>query len=1523
MNKKLKRALASAVVLAMAASVAPLSVYADSNSGITPTSDDNTALKEWKFDFGSYAPTDTSWTQVTADSVYSQETGYGFLGQSPETLDLKAVVDGYNHSSGQETTLLNGGSGTDEYSDYVYTEDINMPIRFALNVDRNTYYKVKVTMGNSDKDSQIYLTSERRHFVIMDETITAGDTLTKEFTVAVHDVKWKDRTAGGEPIYEDDMLNICVYGDNPMLNTIEITQIEKPKVVWVFGDSTVTDGATGVPYFGYNTYAGWGIAVAKYLPSDVAVVNLGEGGLNTSNTAYFNVGLEDMTAGDIVLLQMGHNDDSPASYTAGLDYYYNSTTEKDATFVLCSPIERLSSASTEAYHEAALAYATSKGTPFVSLHDITKDIYSEMGDIGQWYTHTCLWEGTPAAPKSERDASHLNDFGADMTTARLFEALGELSAEFPVLADYVSEESIEPMMPEDEIMKGGTNDYVMPPNDFYPLPEASIAYPQIVDITSANVVNIDGTDYLQSVNTVRHSDLSYITVFGATYNADGTLAAVSQKRLEPMSAKTPETVRFTDDNNANGLAIPEGGYYKSFVWDGAFSDNSMSYSPLSNVNQATDYKDTALETEWTGSVNELKITGDAYNKLISPVTSGKVNIEFNMTVNSGNPEIVLAEDPEGSSEGGIVLAIQSATGAVSLISDGVDEDGNPATVETTVIDGLKAGQSRDVVLTYDIDYGILTINIDNVGIIDVEIPNAIQYTGLEPEQIGAFAVQGSEIDVDITDLSISTLNTAALPDKTLTINYDSSLGTVTAPQTAVKNSPVTIKAEPAEVEGYNYVFGGWYTEDGTVFSKDSEYSFRLVDDLKLSALFYNQLGVEGVADFDLTSEEKTIKVPTEGSATLKVAAENFTDQYGNPTASFDTDDNVTWSIAEPVDGISIDKGIITVSSDCDIEKEAFVNVTVTAACNNVTKEYTIVVHNAENLVYYEDFQSGTEGASVPNWESAITDRCAPIYAVSGDNMYLDMTAPNTSGNNGTTVTGTLTENPLDGIVQIKMDVMSDKPDGSESSRESILGFRDSNGVYAVVIRRNQVSGSYSINNETLSTYPADTEWASLTAVMNYKTKTADITLTSPDGSTVYYDASDVPFYGDAANFANICFETNRYTAATRLDNIIVNHIASSENIPDIQGDKTEIVISDLSAPENVNFTIHEWWEIASAVVDNSSIASASVDDNAVTITAENEGETALKVTFVNENNKYIKTLCTIPISVKALNNANLKAISIVTDTGSELVDSFDMDVTDYITKAETAATTIDIAVETDSNLASYQITYDSEPVDNLSSIAIGENGSHTLEVIVTSPDETANKTYSFTIDSTYLMAENFNGTTVNWGFADGQGGVTIADGVLKVLTENGLDEGYYATKSMPNEVSSLKKVHLTFDWSSQIESGKGRDSALALEDASGNMIFALYGRGNGNLAYTTTEIGTYTNFSSFNQNWYTIDLTLDFEAMTVNGTITPKGSDDPVAELNNIAITSGASSLGQIKGYDIYSQATMYVDNFSLKEVEE
>lgn len=372
----------------------------------------------------------------------------------------------------------------------------------------------------------------------------------------------------------------------PLLTPLRYSKVEKPKTLWIFGDSTVCDTFTSVPYNGFDTASGWGQAAAKYVNEDVAVINLAEGGLAVSETSYFDVGKNDIQSGDIVLMQMGHNENSAAKYKAGLDYYYNAVTKTGATFVLCSPIHRLTSnqqtlpwTKTDVdniYTPAAKEYAQGKNIPYIDLNKLTYNLNNELGLVKTWYLHTAYWQAGANGATAFNDATHMNDYGADNTCSLLMAELKN------IVAGYTAEILKHAMIPSDEIMKNGGNEYVMPPykgnNEIFPYPEES-DFEYEVELSDAVAEN----NVLKQIKLRRNVQLSYITVFAASYDNNGALSDLVTKRLEPSAANTAETVEFTDDNHINGLTIPQNGSVKIFVWNGAFVDGSMNMKPLSNV----------------------------------------------------------------------------------------------------------------------------------------------------------------------------------------------------------------------------------------------------------------------------------------------------------------------------------------------------------------------------------------------------------------------------------------------------------------------------------------------------------------------------------------------------------------------------------------------------------------------------------------------------------------------------------------------------------------------------------------------------------------------------------------------------------------------------------------------------------------------------------------------------------------------------------------------------------------------------
>ncbi|MDO5398117.1 MAG: Ig-like domain-containing protein [bacterium] len=216
-------------------------------------------------------------------------------------------------------------------------------------------------------------------------------------------------------------------------------------------------------------------------------------------------------------------------------------------------------------------------------------------------------------------------------------------------------------------------------------------------------------------------------------------------------------------------------------------------------------------------------------------------------------------------------------------------------------------------------------------------------------------------------------------------------------------------------------------------------------------------------------------------------------------------------------------------------------------------------------------------------------------------------------------------------------------------------------------------------------------------------------------------------------------------------------------------------------------------------------------------------------------------------------------------------------------------------------------------------------GSETLSVTAPNGENTAKYTIivdAQEIDMSYLIAETFSDVSDAWGFS-GNGGASVQNGVIQLLTSK--KTGDSVTKTLDSEVSSLSKVNIRFDWKNNAASGKGNGSWFALHDSNDNMIFALYGNGKyvGIGASTTNTSSGWETIEKFSNNWYRVELTLDFEAKTINGVITNITDDKVVKTYTDEPIANNPENLGKLYAQDGYSDATISIDNVFVKEYNE
>ena len=466
MNKKLKRALASAVVLAMAASAVPLSASADDENTIVPIVDGDTVLNEWKFDFGAAENAAEGYTAVSADTQYSNSLGYGFLGLE-NGFAQDSRDDGWTMTQGYDLVLENGAKETVSTADddWVATttriekeQDYTSPIRFAMKSEENTYYRVRIHLNRNDaaEEAKVSLFTEKRHQQLLDEPIPA-EGLVYECSVYVHN-NWSKNTYE----YVDTMLNIVATGENVAISSIEVQEVEQAKTFWILGDSTVCQQTAAIPYFPLDHCQGVGSAMAKYLGSDWAIVNEAESGLSASaSTNHFNNFINDVKPGDIVWFEFGHNDDkvsndpSTNGYLSSLENYYNQITAKGASMVIASPIERdQSSQFIDGEWNYTLSHYTTAASNFVDqqiaagknniafinlntaslefLNEVQAEIDSARAEAGleslgaattRFYYYVSKYTGYV------NDYTHPNDYGADNFAYRaVLEAKETISA---------------------------------------------------------------------------------------------------------------------------------------------------------------------------------------------------------------------------------------------------------------------------------------------------------------------------------------------------------------------------------------------------------------------------------------------------------------------------------------------------------------------------------------------------------------------------------------------------------------------------------------------------------------------------------------------------------------------------------------------------------------------------------------------------------------------------------------------------------------------------------------------------------------------------------------------------------------------------------------------------------------------------------------------------------------------------------------------------------------------------------------
>ncbi|MGN1116039.1 MAG: DNRLRE domain-containing protein, partial [Candidatus Ornithomonoglobus sp.] len=178
-----------------------------------------------------------------------------------------------------------------------------------------------------------------------------------------------------------------------------------------------------------------------------------------------------------------------------------------------------------------------------------------------------------------------------------------------------------------------------------------------------------------------------------------------------------------------------------------------------------------------------------------------------------------------------------------------------------------------------------------------------------------------------------------------------------------------------------------------------------------------------------------------------------------------------------------------------------------------------------------------------------------------------------------------------------------------------------------------------------------------------------------------------------------------------------------------------------------------------------------------------------------------------------------------------------------------------------------------------------------------------------------ILVESF-GTSDVWGFTTGSG-VEASDGILKLCTANGSTKT--DTRTFDEAVSGVPAVNVSFKWRTDVDltnSGGNRQSVFRLEDKDGNIIFTISGATNRGGIPTQVryavggEVTTASEQLTATNDWFTINLNIDFLNKKVSGTI---GTGSTVVTIPETTVN--AASLAAFTAQNISSLAPMAIDD--------
>ncbi|KYG29329.1 rhamnogalacturonan acetylesterase [Alkalihalobacillus trypoxylicola] len=294
--------------------------------------------------------------------------------------------------------------------------EYHIPVKpsFVITVEQG-FYEIKVKIGSPKVEGITSVKSGLGHIIL--ENIHTKYNERKEYIFTVEAVHGQ--------------LSFLFYGENPVVEGLEIKRVTNGYTIYLAGDSTVTDQPAGqYPYYG------WGQSLSSFLNQNVAVSNHAHSGRSTKSfmtERRLERILNQIKKGDFLFIQFAHNDEkdneggtlADSTYRDYLKKYIDSAKEKGAMPVLITPMHRRQFDENgkiinthQKYIEAMKQVALQNGVICLDLAAESKDLFERLGK--QETKKLFMWSKPgeyELHPNGTEDNTHFTEMGASEIAA--------------------------------------------------------------------------------------------------------------------------------------------------------------------------------------------------------------------------------------------------------------------------------------------------------------------------------------------------------------------------------------------------------------------------------------------------------------------------------------------------------------------------------------------------------------------------------------------------------------------------------------------------------------------------------------------------------------------------------------------------------------------------------------------------------------------------------------------------------------------------------------------------------------------------------------------------------------------------------------------------------------------------------------------------------------------------------------------------------------------------------------------------